>query len=122
EARAESRLLDAEISADELDLFVETDPLVFAFAQRVAEDFGELFDGLFGSGGIRVDQPGDGVERVEEEMRVDLRAESFELGAAGELADPNAFEHDAQRPGEGLLKMEIVAEIRDAVAALAEFD
>ena len=78
----EPGLLDFEVGAGEVHLVLEQRPFALRSAQRVAEDVGELLDRPVGAEGVLVDQSGDGVERVEQEVRVDLRAQGLQLRAA----------------------------------------
>src|SRR5581483_12026501 len=77
QALAEAGLLHAQVGGHELHLLLEARPFLFRFAERVAEDLRELLDRLLGQRGLVVDEPGDGVQRVEQEMRVDLGAEGL---------------------------------------------
>ena len=79
---AEPRLLDVEIGAREGKLLIERRPLLVGSPQRVAEHFGELLDRRVGSRRIGVNERRNRVERVEQEMRIDLRAQRLELRAA----------------------------------------
>ena len=80
--RAEARALDVKVGAHELDFIVEQRPFAFGAPQGVAEHVGQLLDRAVRDDWILVDEAGDGVERVEEEMRVDLRAKSPQLRSA----------------------------------------
>ena len=82
EPRAEPGALDLEVGADELELVVEQRPLALGAAQRVAEYVRELLDRAVGDGRILVDQAGNRVERVEQEVRVDLCPQRLQLRAA----------------------------------------
>jgi hypothetical protein len=82
EPRAEAGLLDIEVGAGERQFLIERRPLRVGAAQRVAEHLGQLLDGGVGAGRVGVNQRGDGVERVEQEVRVDLRAQRLQLRAA----------------------------------------
>src|SRR5579872_4317181 len=85
ETFSEARLLDAQVSFDELHLFFERHPLALGFGKRVAEDTRQPLDGFIGQARIGFDKPGDGVERIEQKMRIDLGPERFELGAAARM-------------------------------------
>ena len=82
EPLAESRALDLQVRADEIQLVVQHRPLAFGAAQGVAEDVGELLDRAIGDGRVAMDQAGDRIERVEEKVRVDLRPQRLHLGTA----------------------------------------
>ena len=82
EPRAEPRLLDVEIRGRERQLLIERRPLALGAPQGVAEDLRQLLDGAVGAGRVGVDERGHGVQRVEEEVRVDLRAQRLQLRLA----------------------------------------
>src|SRR5262245_6222796 len=83
EARAEpvgeARLLDAEVLADQIELVLEAHFVRAVAAQRTAEYVAELLDDPRRGGALTVaHQHADGVERVEEKVRIDLRLQRGE--------------------------------------------
>ena len=78
-------LLEGEIVVHGAQLVLEGHRLKLARLQRVAQQIGELGDGLAGPVGVLVNQPTQRVERIEDEMRIDLRLErpQFRLFHAG---------------------------------------
>ena len=84
QASAEARLLDVEIGAHERQLGAERRPLVLGLPQRVAEHLGELLHGAIGQIRIAMNEAGNRVERVEQEVRVDLRAQRLQARPTGE--------------------------------------
>ena len=82
QARSKACPFDLEVGTDELELFVEERPLALAPSKRVPEYVGELFDRAVRDGWILVDEPRNGVQRIEEEMRIDLRPQRLQLRAA----------------------------------------
>ena len=71
---AEADDFDVEIIVDELELFAQRDE-GFVLAQEAAKNVGKLQDDAAGHVGIEADERGNGVERVEKEMRIDLAGE-----------------------------------------------
>ena len=82
---AETRALDLEIGGRHLELVGERDELLLRAAEDVAEDVGEPLDARLGLVRIGADQLRDGVEAVEEEVRVHLRPQRGELRGGREL-------------------------------------
>ena len=76
---AEAHMLDREPRLQELQLVAEPCVLAGAGAQGVAEDIGEASGHVLGRRGVLVDQRGDRVEGVEQEVGVDLRAQCAQL-------------------------------------------
>ncbi len=76
---AKADALDVEVVVGEVELFAEGDEGV-AVAEEDAEDVRELDDHLAGEVGLGADERGDGVEGVEEEVRVDLALQGVEAG------------------------------------------
>jgi hypothetical protein len=81
---AEAGFLDGEITVEQLDLAGERNLVVLIF-ERGAEQVAEVADEFVGRIGVAVDEGRDGVEGVEEEVRLQLQAERIEagLGEAG---------------------------------------
>ena len=69
---AETRLLDRENGAQEFQLVAQRNAFQSRGAKRVAKHVGQLRGGLFGRARIDRDQRGDRIERVEQEVRMDL--------------------------------------------------
>ncbi len=65
---------DVEIIVDELELFAQRDE-GFVLAQEAAENVRKLQDHAAGHVRIEANQRGNGVQRVEKEMRIDLAGE-----------------------------------------------
>ncbi len=81
---AEAGDFDIEIVVDKFDLFAERDES-FVLAEEAAEDVTELEDYTASVVGIETNEGGDGVERVEKEMRIDLAGEGVHAGFQEEL-------------------------------------
>src|SRR5580704_10038200 len=71
---AEANDFDVEIIVDEFELFAQRDE-GFVLAQEAAKNVGELEYYAAGHVGIETDERGDGVERVEKKMGIDLAGE-----------------------------------------------
>src|SRR5262245_5067264 len=70
----ESRLLNGDVLPDEFEFFSERDFIRAMAAERGPQHFTQLFDDAHrGLTLVVAHEHGDGVERVEEEVRVDLR-------------------------------------------------
>ena len=81
----EARALDIQVRLDEVDLPAERGELAFG-AQDAAQQRGEPHQRLQRPRRRRLDQVADGRQRVEEEVRIDLRAQGAQLRFGGELA------------------------------------
>jgi hypothetical protein len=75
---AEPRLLDVEVAPDELELATERHERAIAGGEGLAQEVAEPGDHLVGRLGILVHQLGNGVERVEEKVRVELHLQELE--------------------------------------------
>ena len=75
-----AHLLDFEIAPEEFEFLAQRDLLHVAAIQRAAEQFAEADDHAVGRVGILVDERGDGVERIEQEVRIDLHAQGLQAG------------------------------------------
>lgn len=84
EMRAVARLEDLGVPAQPFDLRVERLHLA-ARRHAVAEEVAEVADELAGLARLLGHQPGDGVQRVDEEVRLQAGAELGELGLAAKL-------------------------------------
>ena len=73
-----------EIGLDEVELFIQRQLLDVGGLERASQQLGELCQHQFGGVRIVPHQPRDGIQRVEEEVRMQLHLEGFDLGA-GEL-------------------------------------
>src|SRR6185437_13482298 len=84
EPALEPHLHDVEVATEELDLAIERNLLLGWLVERVAEELAQPGDHPPNAPRVALDQAGDGVERVEEEVRVELRPQQRQLGF-GEL-------------------------------------
>ena len=75
----EARLLDVQVAAQELELLLQRHFLDADRRQRHAEQVAQLRQHLVGGVGVAVDQRRDRVQRVEQEVRVELPFQHFEL-------------------------------------------
>src|SRR6266853_1494036 len=75
---------DVQVLVDRLELFAQGDEVIGA-AQQPPQQARELGDQYAGGFRLRADERRDRRERVEQEMRVDLVGERFELGGEQEL-------------------------------------
>ena len=82
---AEPGPLDGEVMAEEVELVVERDLRLVRPVERDAEQARQVGDDLAGRPDVAVHQRRDGVERVEEEVGVQLHPERLEPGP-GQLA------------------------------------
>ena len=82
ETLLEAHLLDRQVAAHRRHLLLEQRHVQRALHQRVAKVAGECGHHLAGALAVLVDQRADGVERVEEEVRVELVREHPELRVA----------------------------------------
>ena len=133
---AEARLLDVEIRAREGQLLIERRPFRVRAAQRVAEHFSKLLDRFVGARRIGVNQRRDRVQGVEQEVRIDLRAERLQLRLArlqtqllGELflldtfsLEPDVLEHEAEHASERPEHRQILREKAARALALRHGD
>lgn len=83
EVVTEAELLDFEVGANDGEFLFEGDEGVVV-AEEVAEDIGEIEDGLAGARGRGGDDAVEGIQSVEEEVRVDLGLEGAEFGLGEE--------------------------------------
>src|SRR5215472_1933706 len=118
----------AQICVYKLCFLIQPHPLAFGFAQRVPKDLCQLLDGLIRERGIGRNEAGDGVERVKQEMRIDLGPQGLEFCAARQnqklpltlllallqLAEANVLKNDGKCPAEGIEQVLIVAHKRYA--------
>ena len=86
QALLEARVLDVEVRLDQLELASERGELAFR-AQHAAQQRRQAHQRLERAGRRRLNQIADRRQRVEEEVRVDLRAQRPQLGLGRELAD-----------------------------------
>ena len=87
EPLAEARALDLEVRLVTCSSSASGTNSCSAAMQDVAEDLGQPLDARLGLVGIDVDELRDRVEAVEEEVRVDLRAQRGELRRRRELGE-----------------------------------
>ena len=81
---AKARLLDGEVAARLLELGPQRDGRLGALERAAVEDR-ELAQQVAGPRGVGAGERRNGVERVEQEVRVDLRLQGLDLGARGNL-------------------------------------
>jgi len=81
---AEPGNFDIEIVVDELELFAERHEC-FVLAQQAAKNVAELEDDFARVIGVEADERGDGVKRIEKEMRIDLAGEGVHAGLQKKL-------------------------------------
>ena len=82
--RAKAHHLDVEVLVDRFKLFPQRDEMLLA-AQQATQEAGQLVDQRSRGLWLRANQRRDRGERVEEEMRVDLALERFDLRGEEEL-------------------------------------
>ena len=80
ETVAKAGFLDIEISAQKLHLFADGNHLLRRVREHVAEDAREAQSHDFGAGRIGGNQVGNGVEGIEQKMRIDLGTEGSQFG------------------------------------------
>ncbi len=80
----EASLLEHQIHGHVLELAAELDELISRF-ERAAVESSELPKQLASPLRIGPDEHGDGVDGVEQEVRIDLRLEGFEFHSCGEF-------------------------------------
>ena len=83
QAVAEARALDVEVAVEELKLLPERHLLRGRRVERQAQEVAEPRDHLVGRVRVGVDERGDGVQGVEEEVRVELHLQSLQLRLRG---------------------------------------
>ena len=81
---AKARVLEAQVAPRLLELARERDELVGALERLAIEDR-ELTEQRPGLRGVCAREGGEGVDRVEEEVRVDLRLQGLDLGLCRKL-------------------------------------
>ena len=86
QAGSEAKAFDGQVGAGHLQLFLQGHVRPVAQGQALAEELGEQDAHLPRARRVARGERADGVEAVEEEVRVDLRLEGLELGVAGEHA------------------------------------
>src|SRR5262249_13217957 len=87
QALVEAGALDVEVRTRHLEFLGQRYELLLGSMEDVAEDLGEALDAGLRLVGVGVDQLGDRVEAVEEEVRVDLGPQRRQLRGGGELAE-----------------------------------
>jgi hypothetical protein len=90
EAAAEARLLDGDVAPQQLQFRGERHFL--AAADRFAQEHAQARDHLLGGVRVLVNQLGDRVQRVEEEVRLELRAQELEPGVGQDRLQPRRLE------------------------------
>ena len=110
QAIGESQLLDLEIVAHEVDFARERHQVRIAVAQGSAQQVAEAHDDLPCDRGPRVDEAAHRVQRIEQEVRVQLHAQRVQIahadsraravpGAAGGRAGPDTCARRESAPG-----------------------
>ncbi|MCW3125100.1 MAG: hypothetical protein JWO03_758 [Bacteroidetes bacterium] len=84
---SEAQLLELYIFGEDAEVPVEWHEFILRIAEDIAHDVGEAHDGLRCIVGLLQREAIDIVERIEEEVRVDLRLEQGELGDGLLVAD-----------------------------------
>ena len=89
QARAQPQLLDGQILAGDLQFFGQGG-FGILIAKRGAEQIGQILDGRLRGLRIAPYQGGDGVHRIEQEMRIDARLQGLQrrLGIGTDLLAP----------------------------------
>ena len=82
--RPEPDHLDGEVFVDRRQFFAQRDEVIGA-AHQPSEQAGQLGDEHAGRVGLRPDQRRDRGQRVEQEVRVDLAGQGFDLGREQQL-------------------------------------
>jgi len=123
---AEAHLFDLQVVPHEGEFLFERHERLAARLQNVAEDGGEMLDGRLGALGLHVDERGDGVEGVEQEMRIDLGAQGGQFGAgAGAGEGPfarhqvEAFGRQRELPGQKAQEVQVGPVVERAAFFLA---
>jgi len=85
ETRAEADLLDIEVAVEEAEFILKGRLLAGGLGEGEAQEVGESDEHFLGGSGIFADERDDGVEGVEEKMRLELGLERVEprLGEVG---------------------------------------
>ncbi len=104
----EADALDVEVAPEEVELVAERDLLRGRVVEGAAEERAQPGDDAPNAAGIALDEGADGVERVEEEVRVELHPERREPGG-GELGfEPRGLGEEARGLGLPLAEAEEV--------------
>ena len=126
---AEAGLLHLQVGGDEFQLFGQRYPFVVRRSQRVAEHRSELFQRAIGEVGTVGNETCNRVQRVEQEVRIDLRAQGFQLGATRQeaqllfaLAEARVLQHEAEYRRERVEQAMVVAQVRHAIRPRAHRD
>ena len=92
ETRSESGLFDVEVLAQRVELLLERHFLPARRVQRHAQQIAQLVDHDVGRIHVRANQAGDGVQGVEEEMRVQLPLQRLQLRLDQPRLEPRRVE------------------------------
>ncbi len=93
----ESHALDIEVAFRKGKLFAERDALLLAEAQRVAQEIGKSDAHLARLRRIDAGKGADGIQTVEQKVRIDLRLERLDFRFSGQdLGLLRAFEREDQ--------------------------
>lgn len=103
EAVAEAGALDFEVVLDETEFLGEGDEAALLGVEGEAEEAGETFQHGFGAGRVIANQGEDGVDGIEEKVRLEAGFEGGKAGFGCELLGVLSFEFlGAEGPGGGL--------------------
>lgn len=80
EVAFKAHLFDFQVAAEEIDFDAEGDFGDADVVEGEAEEIGETYDHAFGAWRVGMNEFGDGVEGIEEKVRMELHAEGIELG------------------------------------------
>ena len=78
QAIAKTRPLDLDIAIEQRQLAIQRHAIDEPDIERLAQQMAQVADHALGRFGPLVDQLGDGVERVEQEVRLELHAQHLE--------------------------------------------
>ncbi len=78
-----ANLLKGEIVIGRAQFLLKRHEFKLAASQRVAKKIGELSHRRTGPGGFLINQRAEGVQKIEDEMRVDLRFQRQQFGILG---------------------------------------
>jgi hypothetical protein len=79
EAPAEPDALDLQVAPHQRNLICQRDLGVLGMLERLAQETAQVLDHSLSGDRIVIDERGDGVEAVEEEVRIQLHAQHLQL-------------------------------------------
>lgn len=77
---AKTPLLQGEVTTEKIEFSAQGNFLLVGSVERGSKKFAEIAEHVVRSGGVSVNEGGNGVERVEEEMRIELHLKRGEPG------------------------------------------